>query len=510
MNILSFGVNVGVGLLLVPYLVGHLGIAAYGLVPLAMILSEYVGFIAQSFNSVVQRFLAIEINQQNYPAANAVFNTSLFIILIFILGQGVVAAVLIDHIDVVLNIPEGLAGDAVWLVSLTVGGYLFSLLSSVFSVSMYSNNRVDLLRLSDVLRIGTRLLLILSLFAWKAPDLKFVGVANLCGGFVSLAFCVFYWKKLTPFLKVSPRGIDLSRLGPMASMAGWLLVSQVGYLLFLRIDTYVVNRFISAEACGEYAAVLQWNQLFRVGAGVLSGVISPLGLIYYARGEIDKLIEMMRLAVKTMSLVLAIPLALVSAFSGDILALWLGEEFRTLGGLLTLHMVGLALNLGVLPLFAVNAALNRVKIPALVTLFLGLVNVLLAILLIKSTNLGYYGVALAGAAVLTLKNALFTTYYVARILEIKTSEFSAKIGLGLAVFACVYAVCSVQGHYFFVSSGPVTLFFLLVLNGIPAALLLLLFYSNRERSLIIAATPIQFQPWLSGVLLKKSGCEGGK
>jgi membrane protein EpsK len=503
MNALSLAVNVGAGLLLVPYLVRHLGTAAYGLVPLTMVLSEYVGIITQSFNSVVQRYLAIEINKKDFSAANAVFNTSFFIVLAFIVGQGGIVAALVGNVDDIINIPSGLVRDTIWLVTLTTGGYLFSLLSAVFSVSMYSQNRVDLLRQNDIIRIGIRLVLIFGLFAWKGPGLIPVGVANLVAGLVDLTMSLYYWRQLTPFLRIAPRKIELGRFRPMAAMAGWLLVSQVGYLLFLRIDIYVINRFIGPAASGEYAAVLQWNQLFRTAAGVLSGAIAPLGLIYYARGEIDKLIEMMCLAVKTMSLFLAVPLALVSAFSGDILALWLGEQFRPLGTLLLVHMLGLVLNLSVLPLFAIMTALNRVKIPALVTILLGGINLLLAIALIRGTTLGYYGVALAGAAVLTIKNALFTTFYVSRILKIKARVFTGKIAAGLAVFTFIFLLCRVQARYLPAGDNGTVVIVLLLVNAILTMPFLTLLYSHREKSLIVSAAPLRFRPFLSGMFLKK-------
>jgi membrane protein EpsK len=60
MNMISFLVNIFIGLWTVPYLVKEIGIAAYGFVPLALMFAEYAGFIIQSLNASISRFLIIK------------------------------------------------------------------------------------------------------------------------------------------------------------------------------------------------------------------------------------------------------------------------------------------------------------------------------------------------------------------------------------------------------------------------------------------------------------------
>ena len=62
----------------------------------------------------------------------------------------------------------------------------------------------------------------------------------------------------------------------------------------------------------------------------------------------------------------------------------------------------LSINLGVQSLFGIGVAMNKVKLPGLVTLFTGLLNLGLALILIKTTDLGFYGVAIAGAIALQI------------------------------------------------------------------------------------------------------------
>lgn len=440
LNVASFVCNVAIGLWLVPYLVGQLGVAAYGLVPLAMAFTEYVSVITQSFNSSVSRFLTVELRGENSGGASAVFNSSLALMAALSLLQAAGGAAVLIHLEELVAVPVGLFTDAAWLFALTLAGFILSMLGGVFNVSMYSQNRLDLMRLNDIVRLLVRVGVTVLLFSLSGASLFNVGMGNLLAGGAAFLLSVAQWRTLSPELRIEPGKVELARLRPIAAMAGWVVVNTVGYLLLLRIDIYMVNRLIGPEACGEYAAVLQWSQLVRTAAGVFSGVVTPLGMIYYAQGEMDKLARMMALSVKLMSLALALPLALLCAFSQDILALWLGEGFRGLGGLMALQLCTLAVNLGVLPLFSINMATNRVKLPALLTIAVGIANYLLALLFVREFHLGYYGVALAGILVLTVKNALFAPWYAARLLELKQGTFFAPLANGVAAGAFCYGV----------------------------------------------------------------------
>lgn len=440
LNIASFLCNLVIGLWLVPYLITHLGIAAYGVVPLAMVFTEYVSIITQSFNVVVSRFLTIELRGVKKTCAGNVFNTSLALMVALSFLQIFLATLVLCNFSKLIAVPEGFFLQGVWLFALTFIGFIFSMLGGVFNVSMYSLNRLDLLRFNDIGRLAVRTIVVILLFNLYEPNLISVGVGNLLGGVVALLLSVIQWRKLTPELGVNFRQVQFERLKPIANMAGWVIINSIGYILFLRIDIYIVNQMIGPAAGGEYAAVLQWSYLVRIAAGVFSGVITPLGMIYYAQGNLQKLARMMAMAVKFMGLLFALPLALLCVFASDILFYWLGESFRSLGGLMVLQLCTLVFNLAVLPLFSINVATNRVKIPAILTLAMGALNFVLAIWFVEQFELGVYGVALAGLIALTLKNTIFTPWYAAHLLNVRHSMFYTSLFHGVVAFCFFYAV----------------------------------------------------------------------
>ena len=443
-QVLSFCTQVAVGIWLVPYLVHRLGTAAYGLIPIAGMLTQYVSLISQSISSAVNRFLTIALQQDDIEEANRIFSTAFFSYLVIGLLQIPFFAVLIYYAGSIVSIPAELYKDAIILLTCSAGTFVVNLVASVFGVPMYANNRLDISRSIDISRYLLLVIGIATFFVAFGPALRYVGYVYLA---ISLLLCgvqVVVAKRLSPGLRLGLRHYDRGKIRPLMGMGGWLIVNQVGALLFLQMDVWVCNRFVGPEAAGEYAAVLQWPTLIRHGGAIISSVVAPMIMIYYARSEIEHLLRLGKVSVRVLSLVLTIPIAVMCVFSPALLRLWLGEAFTSLAPLMVIMLCHLIVNVGVIPLFNIQVAMNRVRVPALVTLFMGILNLLLAISFVRYFNWGIYGVAIAGAIVLTAKNALFTPVYAARILREPWHTFLrpylSALGLLIGLMATGYVL----------------------------------------------------------------------
>ena len=93
----------------VPFLVRHLGVAAYGMISLANALVAYAGILTTSLDVSISRFLAIDLNQGNDAGANRTFNTALWLSLaacgILLPPLGIVTY----FFPLLFNVPPGLA-----------------------------------------------------------------------------------------------------------------------------------------------------------------------------------------------------------------------------------------------------------------------------------------------------------------------------------------------------------------------------------------------------------------
>ena len=444
-NIAYFLVNIVIGVLLVPYFINTLGVAAYGIIPLATSITGYVAIVVQSLNTAVSRFLTVDLQRGDYAAANRTFNTALVGLTVVILLMIPVILVVAYFAPSIFHVPAGQETGAILLFLGVSAAFLIRSWSGNFTVQLFAYNRLDLQNLVNLTNLIVQTGLIVLLFTLLGPDLGLVGGAYLAGAIVASGVAIVLARRVCPYLRISIRSFDRRRVRDLCGMGWWVVINQIGSLLFLQIDLIVVNLLFGATSAGGCAIALQWVILLRAVAGVLSGVLTPTILSCYARKQTETLIRVTKSAVKLMGLAIALPIGLVCGLGPYLLTVWVGEEFAFLAPLMVLLTVHLAVNLAVQPLFPINVAYNRVRVPGIVTFFMGIGNFGLAVALPLLTGLGYYGVALAGAIVLTLKNAFFTPWYATRVLGVGAHTFTRSMLPGIVATVLIGVAAATLG-----------------------------------------------------------------
>jgi membrane protein EpsK len=488
-NIANFCINILIGIFLAPYFIGTLGTAAYGLIPLATSLTNYVTILTDSLNIAVSRYLTVDIQQQDYQTANKTFNTALFGLTGIIAALIPVVVVLSYGAPYIFNVPAGMESGVTLLFVGVLSAFLVRSWSSNFTISLFAYNRLDLINILNIISILLQVALIVGLFSVFSPALGYIGFAYFASSIVFCLGSLALSRRLTPYLHLHPGDFDRSRLADLARMGWWAVVNQIGSLLFLQIDLIVVNLLFGATLAGEYAVVFLWATLIRGIAATLANVLSPMMLAYYAKDKFDQIIAVSRSAVKMMGLFIALPIGIVCGFATQILTLWVGPEFAHLAPLMWILVLPLVINLSVLPLFAINIAFNKVRVPGIVTLFMGIGNVLLAFGLPMLFGLGYYGVAIAGAIVLTLKNTLFIPWYATKIMGIPSNTYTRSMVAGLFATMVLFLAVLATGTIFTISS----LTGLILVSGVVSVLYFLVIWSigieTAEKELFLSYLP---------------------
>lgn len=417
---------------MVPYFVSNLGVAAYGLIPLAASITGYAAIVIQSLNTSVSRFLTVDLQREDYAAANGTFNTAFFGLTAIILLMFPAVLAVAWLIPSIFHVPIGQEYDVFLLFLGVCTAFFLRSWSGNFTVQLFAYNRLDLQNLVDLANLFVQTGLIVIFFTFFGADLALVGMAYLIGAVVASGVSIILAWRLCPHLRVSIYAFDRTRARDLCGMGWWVVVNNIGSLLFLQIDLIIVNLLFGATSAGEYAVALQWVILLRTFAVVLSSVLTPTIFSYYARKETESLIRITKSAVKLMGLAIALPIGLACGFAPQFLTIWVGSEFTNLAPLMVLLTMHLSINLAVLPLFSINVVHNKVRVPGILTLLMGVGNVALAVALPLLTGWSYYGVAAAGAIALTLKSAFFTPWYATKVLGVEVHTFTRSILPGVA------------------------------------------------------------------------------
>jgi membrane protein EpsK len=416
-NVGTLGLSVLVGFWYTPFLVNSLGTETYGMIGLASSFVVYLSLATVGLNSAVGRYLTIALERGYTEEANKVFNTSLFGTLAVVVALLAPISLLALHVESFLQIPPGQTETVRSLFLLAAAAFLIGTLSGPFAVATFARNRFDIRSGIATAELVTRIGVVIALFYWFSPTLHYVGYGFVAAAFVSAAGSYWSWRRLVSELSVSWKATEWKTFWELSTMSGWVLINHVGTILFLNVDLLIINHVLGPHEGGRYAALLQLSMVLRSLAGSVAGVFGPTIMHLVAQNNRSQLLKYTKQSVRILGLLLALPIGLTCGFSKSLLTLWLGPAFTELWPLLTLMILPLTINLIVLPLFSINIALNKITLPGYATCALGIINCLLSWLLAGPAHWGLYGVALAGAIVLSLKNALLTPYYAAHILE---------------------------------------------------------------------------------------------
>lgn len=489
-NIMSFLASILIGVFLVPYYIDTLGVASYALVPLATSITSYVNLVIQSLNSSVSRYLTVDLQRGDFNKANVIFNTSLFGMLGISLLSLPVIIIISYYTPVFFEVPINQRYDAYLLFLGTILSFLISTFGGVFGVSLFAYNRLDLQNILSISNLFIKVGVIVLLFSNYTPMLSHIGFANLIASIIVFIATVYLSKKVNPHFKVNLSDFKISEIKEIASTGNWLIINQVGTLLFLQMDLIIVNKLFGSIAGGEYAALLTWSRLLRSMGAVLAGILTPVILTYYARSQFDKMISVSKSSVKFMGFAMALPIGCICGFAPQILSIWIGPEFARLSPLLWVLMGHLIINLSVLPLFPINISFNKVRIPGIVTLLMGVGNFLLAIVISYITGWGYYGVAIAGAIMLTLKNSFFTPWYATKILHVSKYTFASSMIPGIISMSAIVGIIYLLNHFLYISTLISIVFYCGVLSFIYLLVVWLIGLNQKEKQIIYSFIPV--------------------
>lgn len=445
-NIIYFILNFVIALMLTPYFINNLGLESYAIIPLIISISSYLLLVTSSINRSSSRYLTIGLQKNDLITANKTFNTTIISITILALVLIPFVIILSYYLPSFFNISPDNTNEFVFLFLGVFGSFLIAACSNTFTAPLYARNRLDLYNIVLISNHLMQILLMILFFTLLSPKLVYVGVSYILSALIIFFLNILLWKKFAPELKINVFLFDSNICYNILNTSKWIFIDQIGNIIFLQMDILIVNKLYGPTAGGEYAVALQWSILLRSIALTLSGVITPIIIIYYAKNRISDIILISKSSIKILGLALAFPIGIICGLSSELLSLWVGPTFAKLSPLIIILVIHLIFNLPVLPLFSINIAFNKVREPAIATLIIGIGNLILALTLAQLAGWYAYGVALAGAIMFTLRNALFISWYSSKLLNVSFISFIKCLYPGTIIMTSIALVSYFIGN----------------------------------------------------------------
>lgn len=442
-SLASLVISVLVGLWYTPYMIRHLGVAVYGLLPLANSITNYMTILTIAVCATVARYITMDLARNDVENANRHFNTFLVVGTAMAAALFAFAYVFSSFLPRFFKIPAGQEQAAKYVFLGVAGSFLISTIANTFQSSIWVANRFEVRSLIEASLVLARAGLIVLSFRIWAPALWQVSIIIPLVAIFGLVADVAACRILVPSLRFRLSDYDRTKLPDLWSTSQWLLLSQLGNLLFVNIDLVVINIVMGPVASGRYAPLLQWVVLLRMLMGTITSSLSPPILVRYARGEMEALLRLSKQASKFLGLMIALPAGLLTGFAKPMLGTWLGPAFPDLSGLTWLLLVPMAVEAAQNHFGNIVMATNKLRAPVLATLAFGVGNVVLAVLFTRYLGWGLYGVAAAGAITSLGRNGIFSPLYTAYMIDLHWSVFLKNMASSLAAALALAAAAAV-------------------------------------------------------------------
>lgn len=428
----------------VPYQIRHLGEANYGTITLATHVISWADVIAVAIVGTISRFVILHFSRNDSTTARSYFNTQLTGLTLLVLGLAPFAIAVAIFAPKLFKIPHGQEHNTQILFLITFLVFSTTLFTSAFQVALYVRQRMDIKTALDSSYQIIGYTMWILMFAMMRPAIWQIGLGRLVAAIAILVASVLLSRKLTPQLKPGLHDFDPAKFSETLKMGGWMTFARSGTMLYLYVDALVINRMLGPTDVGRYAAIAGLYIMLRGISGMLFGIISPPAIAYYARQDYDGLMRMISASSKFVSLTLAVVLGAACGLSKPFLIWWLDPSYGSLSLLVWILLSHLVLNISMDMPATISYASNKMIAPGVATIAGGFFKILIAVILLKTTHLGLFAVAIADLIGLSFKNLVLQPNYCAHAINRSSKPFYIAIIPSIFVYtgtaACAYYV----------------------------------------------------------------------
>lgn len=457
----AFSINYFISFFLTSYVTDNIGVDAYGFVSLSKTFASYAVIATTALNSYAARYITLEYHNKNYKNANVYFNSILF-------GNLFCGAVLLGLcaafeavMPVVLNIPAGMVSDVRMLFLLVFFNLFVSLVGTAFQASAIIKNKLIQVSVFRGISYVIEAVTLLAVYALLPAKVYYAGIGMLSATlFLNFAYC-YLNGKYTPELKISIAQFRLSAVKELVVNGIWNSFNSLGNTLNSGLDLLVSNTLLNAVSMGYVSIVKTIVNIFSSLYQMVCQPFEPILLKDYANGRKSELIAHLKSAMKLSGLISNLAFAGVVGYGAWYYRLWIPKQDCELLYRLTIIAVATSIFEGaVYPLFYIYTLTIRNKIPCVITIVGGLLNVIGMYFLIQYTSLSVYAVFITTAVIMLLIHGVSNPLYTAKCLDLPWHTFYPELlrhvlscGIMTVVFSIVSKAIVPRTWILFIISG---------------------------------------------------------
>lgn len=323
-NALAFLVSVGLNLLILPFVVRHLGVASFGIAGLVIASIAPALIFSGSLATMATREFAQRLALAARSEAHRFFAAALFLALAA--GAPIAALLWIAGPALaqrVFHLSDQLSSDLFAAFSFGAVGWLCQCVAGIF-LALFTA-RQDYARLAAINMSGTVVSTLAMLVLIPRWPLASTFLACQTGGFAAVLIISVTLSRLSLAEWLAFPRPYVDPINQLLRIGKWQAVAQGGGLVAGQSDRYLLGAFLEPQHVGFYSIAQRLEEAVYIGVLKVGEILFPF--FSSLRGEADERIGQLFFRASWVLNVLAVSLlgALIPA-AGGLLHLWTGAE----------------------------------------------------------------------------------------------------------------------------------------------------------------------------------------
>jgi O-antigen/teichoic acid export membrane protein len=491
---MATGCRMAIGLVMVPFLLRHLGKDGYGLVGLMGVIVGFSAVADMGLRQALGRELSEKVANKDEAGFRMLSSTALALYLGIATVLIVAGWVLAPWFVEVFKVGDHLQHTAVWMLrlygSITL---LLSFITPVFTAGLQSFLRFDAMNMVQTFSgIASGILLFVCISFMPLPPIVIWAVVILSMLLLDLLILWFFYRKwcfggVLGFCYLNGR-----EMKPLFQLGGYMYVLQMVNTLSEKSNPLIVSYFFGTAGVAVYQLGEKLCVLLRPVVLTLSTQVHPLTTRFHVLDQQDKQRKILVLGTRYTLLFGLIFSAGIILFSEPFCRLWLfstlGSDYLTVALVMKLWAVVNIFDYAGSMHWPVLLGMKKMPFTLAVQVPYAILCVSVSIYLVGFTDFGIPGVLVA-TILIDLVRRPIVTWYVARITGLSVFEYIRAAylppGILFALLLAFYFVAKnliIQSWVGLASSAILFAFYTaLVLMGIERRLLVDLWNKWRRR-----------------------------
>ncbi len=430
-------VSMATGIVMVPYLIGHLGEATYGVIGIAGSILGFMILVEMGIRPATVRQYTSFLFSGDERRANELVSTSLAFYgalgAAILLGLAVLGR---DFLTTMQVSPE-ILDVAYWTLLATGVALVLNLLNTAYRAALVSHLRHDIQHYTELFNTLLRPAVIVLVFTLWVESLLVWGAASI------LAAAVIFFVTRRQSVRVSPtfeiRASLVSRRGwrDLSSFGVDTTLAQLSAWLNMQSGPVIISYYLGIAAVTHHTPVLVlMNALLALSASFLEPLV-PVMTRAAAESNLGLMRRTLIRSIRYAILVSGAAAVWVGSLAELIVPSWLGEGFRDTQGVLVVWSASVVLRACTGAAFPVFLGTGKLRGIAIINMGLAALTVSISVYLVGYADLGILGIAI-GVLVAQVFRTLVRVAYAARICGVGAYELAREAYVG--AFVCLFLV----------------------------------------------------------------------